>query len=70
MTQDLNKKKKNLNHPIVDIGKYETCAKFQQKILNPRVVGARQSFQIFEQNTIFLQKKELCLIFFMGLCIT
>ena len=47
--------KKNPTHPFVDIGKYETCAKFQQKILNCRVAGARQSFQIFRQNTWFLE---------------
>ena len=42
--------KKNTEHSFVDIGKWETCAKFQQKILICRVVGARQSFQIFRQN--------------------
>ena len=34
---------KNPAHPFVDIGKQEPCKKFQQKILNCRVVGARQS---------------------------
>ena len=34
--------------------KYKTCAKFQQKILNSVVVGARQSFQFFRQKTWFL----------------
>ena len=29
-------------------------AKFQQEILNSRVIGARQSFQFFTQNTWFL----------------
>ena len=29
------------------------CAKFQQKLLNCRVAGARQSFQIFRQSTRF-----------------
>ena len=33
ITQDLNKIKKNPEHPFVDIVKYETCAKIQQKIL-------------------------------------
>ena len=42
-------------HPFVDIGKLETCAKFQENILNCRVVGARQSLQIFRQNTWFLK---------------
>ena len=39
-----SRSKQNKNNPaysIVDIGKEETCAKFQQKILNFRVVGAR-----------------------------
>ena len=47
-TQDLNKTKKSRT-PFVDIFKQETCAKFQQKILNFVVVGARQSFQFFRQ---------------------
>ena len=53
----LNKTKKNPTHPFVDIGKTETCAKFQQKILNCPVVGARQSFQLFRQITWFLGNK-------------
>ena len=36
-------------------GTSKTCAKFQQKILNCRIVGARQSFQILRQNTWFLE---------------
>ena len=31
---------KNPEHPIVDIGKWETCAKFQQKIFDCMVDGA------------------------------
>ena len=31
---------------------------FQQKILNTRVVGARQSFEIFRQNTWFLENNK------------
>ena len=31
-------------HAFVDIGKQETCAKFQQKLLNSIVVGALQIF--------------------------
>ena len=42
-------------HPFVDNGKKETCTKFQQKILNCRIVGACQSFQIVRQNTWFLE---------------
>ena len=30
------------------------CAKFQQKMLNSMVVGARQSFQFFRQKTWFI----------------
>ena len=47
--------KKHPTHPFVDNGKQKTCAKFQQKILNCRVVEARQSFQVFRQNTLFLK---------------
>ena len=46
--------KKNHTHPFVDTRKTETCAKFQQKILNSAVVRARQSFQFFSQITWFL----------------
>ena len=49
--------KKNLTHPFVGIGKTEACARFQQKILNCTVVGARQSFQFFWQITWFLGNK-------------
>ena len=45
--------KRNPTHPFVDIRKTETCAKFQQKILNSTVVGARQSFQFLRQITWF-----------------
>ena len=48
--------KNNPEHPFVDIVKYETCAKFWQKILNIVVVGARQSFHFFRQFTWFLGK--------------
>ena len=54
ITQDLNKVKENPEQPFVDIGKKETCAKFQQNILNSMVVGARQSFQFFRQIIWFL----------------
>ena len=36
--------KKNREHAFVDIGKQETCAKFQQKLLNSIAVGALQIF--------------------------
>ena len=58
--------KKNPEHYFVDIDKKGTCAKFQQKLLKPRVVGARHSFQFFRQNIWFLEKIELCLEFSMG----
>ena len=54
VTHDLNKIKKIPEHPFVDIGKTETCAKFQQKILNFMTVGVRQSFQLFRQIAWFL----------------
>ena len=49
--------KKNPTHRFVDIGKKETGVKFQQKILNSMVVGARQSFKFFRQITWFLGNK-------------
>ena len=54
ITHDLNKILKNLTHPFVDITKEKTCAKFQQKILNSMVVGARQNFELFRQKNWFL----------------
>ena len=36
------------------------CAKFQIIILNCRVVGTRQSSQIFRKNTWFLEKNRAC----------
>ena len=47
--------KTNPEHLFLDIGKYETCAKFQLNLLNSMVVGALQSFQFFRQNTQFLE---------------
>ena len=55
ITHYLNKIKKSSEHSFVDSGKKETCAKFQQKILNSMVVGVSQSFQIFRQKTWFLE---------------
>ena len=34
LTQDLNKIKKYAKHSLVDIGKWEACANFQQKVFN------------------------------------
>ena len=45
ITQDLNKIKKNPEHPFADIVKYKTYKKFQQNILSFIVAGARQSFR-------------------------
>ena len=41
--------------------------KFQQKILNYWVVGARQSFQIFKQNTWFLENNKALPKFLYGI---
>ena len=43
------------------------CAKFQQKILNCRIVGARQSFQTFSQNTWFLENNRVLSKFLYGI---
>ena len=40
---------KNPKHPFVDIGKWETCAEFQQKI----VAGARQSSRFSDKYLVF-----------------
>ena len=44
--------KNNPEQPFLDIIKKKTCAKFQQKISNPMVVGARQNFQFFRQKNL------------------
>ena len=46
---------KNSEHSFLDIGEWETCAEFQQKILNSMTVGDRQSFQFFRKNTWYLK---------------
>ena len=43
------------------------CAKFQQKVLNCRVVGTRQSFQVFRQNTWFLENNRALHKFLHGI---
>ena len=58
MAQDLNKIKKNPEHPFVNISQWELCGKFQQKILNSVVVGARQRFQFFIKKTWFLENNK------------
>ena len=47
--------------------KYEQCAKSKHKLLNSMVVGARQSFQIFRQNTWFLEKNTALSNFLYGI---
>ena len=54
IAQYLNKIKKHPESPFVDIGKQETRAKSQKKILNSMVVGAYQSFQFFRKITWLL----------------
>ena len=49
------KKKTNLEHLFVDIGKKVTYIKFQQKILKSMVVRACESFQFFRQKAWFLK---------------
>ena len=63
ITQDLNTRKSN-EHSFEDIGKSETCEKFQQKILNSMVVRFSQSFQFSRQNTLFLKNSEVLSKFF------
>ena len=55
--------KKNPTHAFVDIG---FCRQFQQKLLNCRVFGARQSFQFFRQNTWFLGNNRALTKFLYG----
>ena len=43
------------------------CAKFQQKLLKSMVVGARQSFQFFRQNTWFLENNRALSKFLYGI---
>ena len=45
-------------------------AKFQQKILNSMVVGARQSFQFTHKSPGFSEIIELCFNSGIGFCIT
>ena len=59
--------KKSPTHPFVDIGKYETCAKFQKKILSCSIVETPQSFQIFRQNTWFLKNNRALSKFLYGI---
>ena len=58
---------KNPKHPFVDLRKFETCAKFQQKLLNSLLVGTRQSFQSPKQNTWFLENRRALSKFLYGI---
>ena len=67
--------KQNPTQAFVDIDEYGTSAKFQQKLIQSLVVGARQSFQFFRQNTWFLENnrelpKFLCCILHYLIIIT
>ena len=52
----------NLEHLFEHIGKWETCAKFQQNLLNCMVLGA----QFFRQNTWFLKNNRALSKFLCG----
>ena len=51
---------KNPEDPFVDIGRWKTCAKLQQKILNSVVAGACQNVKFSRQNTWFLKNNGTC----------
>ena len=53
----------NLEHLFEHIGKWETCAKFQQNLLNCVVLGA----QFFRQNTWFLKNNRALSKFLCGI---
>ena len=59
--------KRNPAHPFVDIGRQKTSAKFQQKVLNCRVVEARQGFQVFRQRIQFLENNRALSKFLQGI---
>ena len=42
--------KKDLKHLFADIGNWETCVKFQQKIFSSMATRTHQSFQFLRQN--------------------
>ena len=58
--------KKNPEEHFVDIGKQETCAKFQRKMLNSMVIGAPQNFQFFKYKTWFLENNRALSKFLYG----
>ena len=62
INQDLSKIK-NPKHYFVENVKWETGAKFQRKLLNSMVVGARQGFQFFRQITWFLRNNRVLIRF-------
>ena len=67
ISQVLNKIKKIRSTLFVDIGKQETCEKFQQKLFKSMVVGARQLCQFFKQNTWFLESNRTLPKFLYGI---
>ena len=53
----------NLKHPFKHIGKQETCAKFQQKLISSMIVVA----PFFRQNTLFLKNNRALSKFLFGI---
>ena len=49
---------KHIANFFVDIGKQGMCAKFQQEILNCRVIGARQFFTIFDTKYLVSRQQQ------------
>ena len=62
--------KNNPEHLFVDIGKTETCAKFQQKFLSSMVVGLVKVFDFSGKKPGFSEIKEICLNLTIGFCST
>ena len=71
----MSRSKRNKKDPeisFVDIGKEEIYAIVQTKILNPMVVGDRQSFRFFRQTIRFLENNRVLSEYLNGIffCIT
>ena len=49
------KRKKSTEDLFIETGKYETCAKFQQKTLNSMEAGARRNFEFSRQTIKFVR---------------
>ena len=65
ITQDLNKIKKNPEHPFADKVSGKRGQNFSKTTLNSMVVGAHKSFQFFMQNTWFLGNNRALPKFYM-----